>query len=67
MIPRVLWPDKPAVGGGGDIVSQFTGVQFARGTNIGPGQVLGFYMNFGIWGVIGGVCCLGGYSATSTF
>jgi hypothetical protein len=54
LIPRALWPDKPIVGGGGNVVSEFTGVQFAAGTSVGAGQVLEFYVNFGTWGVIGG-------------
>jgi hypothetical protein len=59
LIPRALWPDKPAVGGGGAIVSQFTGMQFAEGTSVGAGQVLEFYVNFGTWGVIGGFLLYG--------
>ena len=56
LIPRAIWPDKPAVGGGGDLVSQFTGIKFAEGTSVGVGQVLEFYMNFGMPGVLCWVC-----------
>jgi hypothetical protein len=59
LIPRALWPDKPAVGGGGDVVSKFTGIAFSRGTSVGAGQVLEFYVNFGTWGVIGGFLTFG--------
>lgn len=59
LIPRALWPDKPAVGGGGDIVARFTGLQFPGGTSVGAGQVLEFYANFGTWGVIGGFVLYG--------
>jgi hypothetical protein len=59
LIPRAIWPDKPDVGGGGDLVSKFTGVAFAEGTSVGTGQVLEFYMNFGMLGVIGGFAILG--------
>jgi hypothetical protein len=59
LIPRVIWPDKPAVGGGGDIVSEATGVTFAVGTSVGAGQALEFYANFGWPGVIGGFVLLG--------
>ena len=59
LIPRVIWPDKPSVGGSSDVVSEFTGIQFAVGTSVGIGQVLEFYMNFGIVGVITGFLTLG--------
>jgi len=58
-IPRAIWPDKPAVGGGGDLVTEFTGIRFAEGTSVGVGQVLEFYMNFGMWGVLAGFAVLG--------
>ena len=58
-IPRAIWPDKPSVGGGGDLVSQFTGIIFAEGTSVGAGQVLEFYMNFGMAGVLAGFAVLG--------
>ena len=47
LIPRAIWPNKPAVGGSGDLVSRFTGMTFAEGTSVGIGQVLEFYVNFG--------------------
>lgn len=59
LIPRALWPDKPSVGGSGDIVSRFTGVTFAKGTSVGAGQVLEFYINFGMAGVLIGFAILG--------
>jgi hypothetical protein len=51
-VPRVVWPDKPDVGGGGSLVAEYTGIYFAEGTSVGAGQVLEFYVNFGIVGVI---------------
>jgi hypothetical protein len=59
LIPRMVWPDKPSVGGGGSIVRDFTGIEFAEGTSVGAGQVLEFYVNFGTWGVIGGFLLFG--------
>jgi hypothetical protein len=59
LIPRAIWPGKPDVGGGGDIVSEFTGMRFAEGTSIGAGQVLEFYVNFGVPGVLIGFLGLG--------
>jgi hypothetical protein len=58
-IPRAIWPDKPAVGGGANLVSDFTGVHFAEGTSVGAGQVLEFYVNFGTTGVLIGFLLLG--------
>jgi hypothetical protein len=59
LVPRALWPNKPAVGGGSSVVSDFTGLQFAQGTSVGAGQVLEFYVNFGTLGVIGGFVIFG--------
>ena len=59
LIPRVFWPDKPAVGGGGSVVHDFTGIEFAEGTSFGAGQVFEFYVNFGSLGVIGGFLLYG--------
>ena len=59
LVPRAIWPDKPVVGGGGDLVTSFTGIEFAKGTSVGAGQVLEFYMNFGLLGVCIGFAVLG--------
>ena len=59
LIPRLVWPDKPGVGGSGAIVSEFTGIQFSEGTSVGVGQVAEFYVNFGITGVLIGFLVLG--------
>ena len=59
LIPRVVWPDKPIVGGGGSVVQDFTEIVFAEGTSVGAGQVLEFYVNFGTLGVVGGFLLFG--------
>jgi hypothetical protein len=59
LVPRALWPDKPAIGGGGTIVHDFTGIEFAEGTSVGAGQVFEFYVNFGTLGVICGFLLYG--------
>jgi len=59
MIPRAIWPDKPIVGGSSNLVSRFTGMEFADGTSVGIGPVLEFYANFGTLGVIVGFLLLG--------
>ncbi len=51
-VPRIFWPDKPPVAGSGDLVSRFTGTKFAEGTSVGIGQVLEFYINFGVMGMV---------------
>jgi hypothetical protein len=58
-IPRAIWPDKPSVGGGQELVEQFTGIKFGENTSVGAGQVLEFYMNFGMPGVLTGFTVLG--------
>jgi hypothetical protein len=52
VIPRALWPDKPVVGGSGDLVSRYTGLRFAEGTSVGAGQVMEAFVNFGVDGVV---------------
>lgn len=59
LVPRAVWPNKPEVGGSGDIVSSFTGIEFAKGTSVGVGQVFEFYINFGAAGVFVGFLILG--------
>jgi hypothetical protein len=59
LIPRAIWPDKPGVGGGQQLVSEFTGIIFDEYTSVGVGQVLEFYMNFAMPGVVAGFAVLG--------
>src|SRR5205814_5731640 len=59
LIPRAIWPSKPAVGGGGTVVSDFTGILFSRYTSVGAGQVFEFYVNFGLPGVLAGFLLFG--------
>jgi hypothetical protein len=59
LIPRAIWPNKPGIGGSGSIASDFTGIPFPEGTSVGVGQVLEFYINFGIPGVLIGFLGLG--------
>ena len=54
LVPRVLWPDKPPVGGGRDVVSRYTGLYFASGTSVGAGQPFEFFVNFGWAGLVAG-------------
>jgi hypothetical protein len=65
IVPRALWPDKPMSAGSGNLVSVYTGVPFAEGTSVGIGQVLEFYINFGVWGVIAGFFAFGAVLAAA--
>jgi hypothetical protein len=59
LIPRALWPDKPIVGGSGDLVSTYTGIRFVYGTSVGVGQVMELHINFASPGVFFGFILLG--------
>ena len=59
LIPRAVWPDKPIKAGSGDLVAQYTGMQFAEGTSVGVGQAMEFYANFGTLGVVIGFMIMG--------
>src|SRR5207249_1043959 len=59
LIPRALWADKPVEAGSGDLVTRYTGIEFAKGTSVGIGQVMEFYINFGTLGVVLGFTVLG--------
>jgi hypothetical protein len=59
LVPRALWPDKPITGGSGHVVAQVTGLDLNEDTSWGVGNVLEFYINFGVPGVIGGFLLLG--------
>lgn len=59
IIPRILWPGKPATGGSGSLVSRFTGMKVAEGTSMGVGQPLEFYVNWKMSSVIVGFLLFG--------
>ena len=59
LVPRILWPEKPVVAGGSDLVSQYTGEIFQEDTSVGIGQVMEFFVNFGFQGVVIGFFSLG--------
>lgn len=59
MIPRVFWPNKPKVGGSVELMTAYTGLYFAEGTNFGVGIPLELYINFGTSGIIIGFMIFG--------
>ena len=63
LVPRALWPSKPQAAGSGDLVTRFTGIRFADGTSVGIGQVMEWYVNFGLVGTFFGFLLFGGVLA----
>jgi hypothetical protein len=59
LVPRALWPDKPVFGGSGDLVREMTGLELNAQTSWGVGNVMEFYINFGIAGLVIGFFLLG--------
>lgn len=59
LVPRALLPDKAVVAGSGDLVTKYTGIEFAEATSVGIGHVLEFYVNFGTSGILLGMFLLG--------
>jgi hypothetical protein len=59
LIPRALWPDKPVFGGSPKVVAEMTGLDLSPTTSFGVGQVMEFYINFGMVGLVVGFLLLG--------
>ena len=72
LVPRAIWPDKPVFAGSPKIVMDMTGFQVNESTSYGVGNVLEFYINFGVSSVVVGFLLLGmmfawlDYSAASS-
>lgn len=58
-IPRALWPEKPEIGGGRDLIAETTGLSYDDDTSVGTGHVLELYVNFGWPGIVFGFIALG--------
>jgi len=59
LVPRVLWPEKTVFGGSPEIVSKMTGLWLNPDTSWGVGNVMEFYINFGLPSLILGFLGLG--------
>jgi len=53
-IPRFLWPDKPAIAGGSEFVTRYSGLHFDEDTSVGLPYQFELYANGGtLWVIIG--------------
>ncbi len=59
LIPRAIWPKKTVFGGSPDLVRDATGLWLNPDTSWGVGNVMEFYINFGIPGLVIGFLILG--------
>jgi hypothetical protein len=59
LIPRIIWVDKPLTAGSNGLVTRFTGIKFSQGTSVGIGNMMEFYINFGLIGVFIGYFLIG--------
>lgn len=59
LVPRAFWPDKPVMAGSAKIVSEMTGLMLSDTTSWGVGNVMEFYINFGIPSLVAGFVLLG--------
>jgi hypothetical protein len=59
LVPRIVWPNKPVFGGSPKIVAEMTGLHLSTTTSWGVGNVMEFYCNFGVVGLVLGFLGLG--------
>ena len=59
LVPRLIWPDKPVYAGSPGIIMEMTDFAVNDSTSYGVGNVMEFYINFGIPSLIGGFLFLG--------
>ena len=59
LIPRIIWPTKPVFAGSPAIIMEMTGFMVNDNTSYGVGNVMEFYINFGMPSLILGFLFLG--------
>lgn len=59
LVPRALWPEKPVLAGSPKVVAEMTGLVLSENTSFGVGNVMEFYINFGVAGLVVGFLALG--------
>jgi hypothetical protein len=59
LVPRVIWPDRPAVAGSMGLARKYTDLEFDDTTSVGLGHVMELYINFGTPAVLVGCFVMG--------
>jgi len=59
LVPRAVWPGKPILVGGSGLVREMAGFQVNENTSYGAGQVMEFYVNYGVPSLIVGFLLFG--------
>lgn len=59
LIPRLIWPEKPVYGGSPRIINDMAGFHVNENSSFGVGNVMEFYINYGIPSLIIGFVFLG--------
>jgi hypothetical protein len=59
LVPRALWADKPIFAGSSELIRELTGFLVNEDTTYGAGQVMEFYVNFGVPSLVIGFLLLG--------
>lgn len=59
MVPRVIWPGKPVFAGSSEMIRTMSGFEVNDNTSFGVGQVMEFYINFGLISLVVGFVLFG--------
>ena len=59
LVPRAIWPDKPIFAGSSGMIREMTDFQVNETTSFGVGQVMEFYINFGVPSLVVGFFLFG--------
>jgi hypothetical protein len=59
LVPRVIWADKPIFAGSSEFIREMTGFLVNESTTYGVGQVMEFYVNFGVPSLVVGFLLFG--------
>jgi hypothetical protein len=59
LVPRALWEGKPVFAGSSVLIREMTGLEVNENTTFGVGQVMEFYINFGIPSLVLGFIVFG--------
>lgn len=59
LVPRALWPGKPIFAGSSELIRELTGFVVNETTTYGAGQVMEFYVSFGVPSLLVGFLLFG--------